>query len=48
MLKSSPALYLFTVVKETISHLLLNLILRVSVAVCMHGKTEKAKRTCIF
>lgn len=39
---------LFTVVKQTISHLLLNLTLRVSVAVCMCEKTEKTMKTCIF
>lgn len=48
MLNSSPAPYLFTVVKQTVPRLLLNLTLRVSVTVCMCEKTEKTVRTCIF
>lgn len=45
MLHSSPVPYLFTVVKEIISQLLLNLALKVSVAACACEKIEKAIKT---
>lgn len=48
MLHSSPVPYLFTVVKEIISQLLLNSALRVSVTACACEKIEKTIKTQVF